>query len=153
MGEQLEIYMRRFPKVKIIRSPIRHGLIESRMVGVANAKGPVIFFLDSHVEVMYGWLEPVLDRFKYQKELMVTIFFQGLEKTSLEYNLWHEDNPRFFGGFRWSLDFYFVKIEDYEKDDPKPMYDPKPVPTVFGSMHAIWKDFFIHIGMYDPGWS
>lgn len=152
MKEKLEIYLKRFPKVKIIRSPVRHGIMESRMIGVLNAKAPVIFFLDSHVEVMYGWLEPVLDRFKYHQELLVTSSHQSLDQTSLDNALRHNYDPIYFGGFRWNLDFSGVKIKEYEKDNPLPVYDPKPVPTVFGSMHAIWKDFFIKIGMYDAGW-
>lgn len=34
-------------------------------------------------------------------------------------------------------------------DSPTSTYDPKPVPTIFGSMHAIRKDYFIEIGQYE----
>lgn len=151
MHEALEKYMKRFPKVKILRSYLRHGLIETRMLGTANAKGPIIVFLDSHVEVSYGWLEPVLDRFKYRRELLVTMWHLGLEKDTLKYNNYEEKNPRWVGGFRWSLDFMCISIQKYEGDNPTPLYEPKQSPTVWGSMHAIRKDYFVEIGMYDPG--
>lgn len=143
--------MRRFSKVRILRSPVRHGLIEARMFGVGNAKGPIILFLDSHVEVMYGFLEPVLDRFVYERKLLVSMWHLTLDKNNLEFDFWHNPEPVNFGGFRWNLDFAFLNIKEYEGVNPTPMYDPKPVPTVFGSMHAIRKDYFIEIGQYDSG--
>lgn len=151
MKEKLENYLKRFPKVKIIRSPVRHGLIEARMLGVGNAKGPIILFLDSHVEVMYGFLEPVLDRFKYKRELLVSMWHLTLDKDTLEFDVWHDVEPVNFGGFHWNLDFTFLNIKEYEGAHATPTFDPKPVSTVFGSMHAIRKDYFIEIGMYDPG--
>jgi polypeptide N-acetylgalactosaminyltransferase len=46
--------------VHIIRSKERIGLIKARMLGVRRAKGEVITFLDSHMEVFPGWLPPLL---------------------------------------------------------------------------------------------
>lgn len=151
LHEQLTNYMKRFPKVKIIRSPVRHGLIEARMLGVVNAIGTVIVFLDSHVEVMYGWLEPVLDRFTYQRELLVTMWYLQLDEDNLKFDLYDDQGPWWVGGFHWTMDFDFVSIKEYEGDHPTPRYDPKPSPTVFGSMHAIRKDYFMELGMYDSG--
>ena len=50
----LETYMRSYPKVRIVRSTERVGLIRARLMGVAAAKGPVLTFLDSHVEASPG---------------------------------------------------------------------------------------------------
>lgn len=121
------------------------------MLGVVNAKGPVIVLLDSHVEVSPGWLEPVLDRFKYQNELLVTMWHLRLDKDTLKFNKDDEVEPHNFAGFRWNMDFSWVNIKEYEGNNPTPLWDPKPVPTIFGSMHAIRKDFFIKIGLLDPG--
>lgn len=121
------------------------------MLGVSNAKGPVIVFLDSHVEVMHGWLEPVLDRFKYQNELLVTMWHLTLDSASLKFDYYDEKKPVWIGGFYWNMDFRFINIKVYEGDHPTPLYDPKSAPTIFGSMHAIRKDYFIKLGMYDKG--
>lgn len=151
MKEKLDKHFKRYPKVKILRSPIRQGIPMTRMYGVVNAVGPVLVFLDSHVEVMHGWLEPVLDRFKYQNELLVTMWHLTLDKNTLKYDAYEEKEPIWVGGFSWNMDFSFVNLKFYEGDHPTPLYDPKQTPTIYGSMHAIRKDYFIALGMFDKG--
>lgn len=56
----LEEYMVRMPKVRILRTKKREGLIRTRLLGAAAAKGEVITFLDSHCEANINWLPPLL---------------------------------------------------------------------------------------------
>lgn len=56
----LEEYMVRFPKVRILRTKKREGLIRTRLLGAGLAKGEVITFLDSHCEANVNWLPPLL---------------------------------------------------------------------------------------------
>uniref|UniRef100_A0A665TEW6 Polypeptide N-acetylgalactosaminyltransferase 10 n=1 Tax=Echeneis naucrates TaxID=173247 RepID=A0A665TEW6_ECHNA len=56
----LEEYMARMPKVQILRTKKREGLIRTRLLGAAAAKGEVITFLDSHCEANVNWLPPLL---------------------------------------------------------------------------------------------
>ena len=62
LQEKLEIYIKKFPKIRLIRSHRRQGIISSRILGARNAVGPVLIYVDSHVEVTPGWLEPILAR-------------------------------------------------------------------------------------------
>lgn len=51
---QLEDYIRDYPKVKVVRTKQREGLIRARLLGFSNAKGDVVTFLDSHCECTIG---------------------------------------------------------------------------------------------------
>ena len=48
--------------VKIIRLTQRSGLIVAKQTGCYSAKGEIVVFLDSHCEVMDGWLPPLVHR-------------------------------------------------------------------------------------------
>lgn len=52
--------MVRLPKVRILRTKKREGLIRTRLLGAGLAKGEVITFLDSHCEANVNWLPPLL---------------------------------------------------------------------------------------------
>ena len=52
-----EKYM--FP-TRLYRMPTRSGLIRGRLKGSDMAETPVIIFLDAHIEVSHGWIEPLL---------------------------------------------------------------------------------------------
>ena len=50
LKEQVDL----LPKVSLIRSPTRIGLIKARMMGAVNSQGPALIFMDSHMEVTTG---------------------------------------------------------------------------------------------------
>ena len=54
LKDQLEQYMQRFPKVRIVRASVRVGLIKARMMGARAATGKILTFLDSHIEATTG---------------------------------------------------------------------------------------------------
>lgn len=42
LKKPLEDFIRPYPKIKLVRSPIRVGLIKARMIGCVNAEGPAL---------------------------------------------------------------------------------------------------------------
>lgn len=73
----LEEYMMRMPKVRILRTKKREGLIRTRLLGAGAAKGEVITFLDSHCEANVNWLPPLLGEEQTHSSALHS-FTQGL---------------------------------------------------------------------------
>jgi glycosyltransferase involved in cell wall biosynthesis len=55
LKKPLEDAISAYKKVKLIRLPVRVGLIKARMFGCVNAHGPALVFMDAHTEVTLGW--------------------------------------------------------------------------------------------------
>jgi len=76
----LDAYIKQLPvRCKIVHLKERSGLIRARLKGAELAAGPVLTFLDAHIEVVAGWLEPLLDRVKADKwvSFILLIFQKG----------------------------------------------------------------------------
>lgn len=121
------------------------------MLGAVNSIGPVMVYLDSHVEVTPGWLEPILDRFTLNMNILVFPQISSIDAKTLKVWL-NNKEPGAMGGFDWNMDFKWIDVKWYENGVGKktPMWDPKPSPAIIGATHAMSKSFFKQLGMYDP---
>ncbi|XP_071084723.1 polypeptide N-acetylgalactosaminyltransferase 5-like [Haliotis cracherodii] len=146
----LKKYMSKLGKVKIVRHKDHQGLIRARLSGYEVASGPVLVFLDSHIECFPGWLEPLLNRIKENPR---NVLFPQIDVISSDnFGTGISQMLEQFGVFRWRmLHFNWGSINDERKSKLKTPADPVRSPTMPGGLFAIDKQWFTTLGTYDPG--
>ncbi|KAK9878450.1 hypothetical protein WA026_022090 [Henosepilachna vigintioctopunctata] len=132
-------------KVKLHRTHKREGLIRARIYGSRLAKGEVLLFLDSHIEVNKRWIEPLLARIEENKKNVAMPVIDIINADTFVYS----PSPLVRGGFTWGLHFKWdnlpkgtlVKKEDFVK--------PIKSPTMAGGLFAMNREYFKELGEYD----
>ncbi|XP_069717927.1 polypeptide N-acetylgalactosaminyltransferase 5 [Phaenicophaeus curvirostris] len=149
LKEELDKYMSRFPKVKILHLKERHGLIRARLAGAEIAKGTVLTFLDSHVECNVGWLEPLLERVRLNRTKVACPVIEVISDKDMSYMT--VDNFQ-RGIFTWPMNFGWKQIpqEVIKKNNIKET-DIIRCPVMAGGLFSIDKKYFFELGTYDPG--
>jgi len=148
--DDLDVYMAQFPKVKIVRSPERVGLIRARLLGARHVTAPVITYLDSHCECTEGWLEPLLDRIARNKTNVVCPVIDVIDDDTLEYH-YRDSGGVNVGGFDWNLQFNWHAVPDHEKKRHSHSAEAVRSPTMAGGLFSIDREFFEKLGTYDSG--
>jgi polypeptide N-acetylgalactosaminyltransferase len=144
--KRLHEILSNLPKVRIIKSHRRLGLMQARVLGCVNAKGPVLIVMDSHVEVGVGWLPPLLDPIAKNPKTVTLPGIERLQPQTLEYDRVIFDQYNWVGGFNWKLMYTWTEF-------PRPNRSETPMrsPTMLGAAFAIRKDYFEYLGYYDTG--
>lgn len=142
--------MAQFPKVKILRAPTRGGLIKARIMGTMIAKGPVLTFLDSHIECAPGWLEPMLARIAENPTNVVCPVIVSIDPQTFKFHYLMDARHIQIGGFSWRMIFNWHPIPEKEQNRKKHPSEPTRTPTMAGGLFSIDKAFFEKLGMYDP---
>uniref|UniRef100_A0A915PRL1 Polypeptide N-acetylgalactosaminyltransferase n=1 Tax=Setaria digitata TaxID=48799 RepID=A0A915PRL1_9BILA len=150
LRKPLDLYIKRFSlPFHLIHLPERSGLIRARLHGAKLAKGKVLLFLDAHVEVTEGWLEPLLDRVSADRKRVVAPIIDVISDENFEYITASDVT---WGGFNWHLNFrwYPVPMREMERRNHDRSV-PLQTPTIAGGLFAIDRQFFYDIGSYDEG--
>ena len=85
LKSKLDDYLEQFPKIKIIRLKTRHGLIRARLEGIKVCQGDILVFLDSHVEVIDGWLEGLINPIISDPHLITCPIIDAIDPDTFEY--------------------------------------------------------------------
>ncbi|CAH8465027.1 unnamed protein product [Schistosoma turkestanicum] len=136
--------------VKIVRTKQREGLIRARMIGAEHSTGKVLVFLDSHIECTTGWLEPLLDRIAFNSTIVVVPVISTISDKTLKFHIPSASSVQ-VGGFDWSLTFRWHQQTERDRNRPGAPYSPVRSPTMAGGLFAISREYFDHLGRYDPG--
>ncbi|XP_022237752.1 putative polypeptide N-acetylgalactosaminyltransferase 9 [Limulus polyphemus] len=147
---QLDDYVTRLPKVRVVRARRREGLIRARLLGASVATATVLTYLDSHCECTEGWLEPLLDRIAQNSTTVVCPVIDVINDDTFEYHF-RDSSSLNVGGFDWNLQFNWHGIPDREKKRRKHQWDPVWSPAMAGGLFAIDRTFFETLGTYDSG--
>lgn len=150
LKKPLEKYFEKNKKVKIVRAKKREGLIRARLLGAEAALGPILTFLDSHVEATTGWLEPLLSRITEDATTVVCPVIDVIDDDTLEYH-YSDSKGTSVGGFDWNLQFTWHAIPESERKRRKNSAEPVASPTMAGGLFSIDKEFFERLGSYDDG--
>ncbi|XP_042286068.1 polypeptide N-acetylgalactosaminyltransferase 10-like [Thunnus maccoyii] len=143
----LEEYMMRMPKVRILRTKKREGLIRTRLLGAAAAKGEVITFLDSHCEANVNWLPPLLDRIAQNRKTIVCPMIDVINHDNFGYDTQAGDAMR--GAFDWEMYYKRIPIPpELQRDGAS---EPFESPVMAGGLFAVDRKWFWELGGYDTG--
>lgn len=72
------------------------------MMGAVNAEGPALIFMDSHIEVTFGWLEPLLDRLAFNRNITAISVMDTIDMHTMEFRYSDDPNRVSITGFDWS---------------------------------------------------
>lgn len=151
LGDELEQIVATMPRVRLIRTKQREGLVRARLLGAEVALGEVLTFLDCHVECNDGWLEPLLKRIADKDSvvavpIIATVSWQDFAFHHSSYSI----EPQ-IGGFDWRMTFQWHSIPAAVKALRSADTDPVPTPTMAGGLFAVSRQYFRSIGAYDTG--
>ncbi|KAL8613350.1 hypothetical protein ACOMHN_052589 [Nucella lapillus] len=136
------------PKVRLIESKERLGLIRARMLGAKHATGDVLVFLDSHIEVNVFWLQPLLVRIQSHRQAVVVPFVDSIDAETFVYAA----APLVRGGFTWSMMHNWDPLPSgHEMHEKFMSAEPIVSPTMPGGLFAMDREYFFQLGEYDEG--
>lgn len=148
LKDEVEMYLKnQSAKVHWHQTERREGLIRARMFGARKATGKVLVFLDSHCEVNYHWLDPLLDRIAESRSNVVCPIIDIINTDTFAYSA----SPLVRGGFNWGLHFKWDSLPHGTFVTKRDFIKPIMSPTMAGGLFAIDRDYFTELGEYDPG--
>ncbi len=148
LKSRLDIHVSTLPKVRLIRSKERLGLIRARMLGASNVRGEVVIVLDSHCEVNTGWLPPLLEPITLDEHVVTCPIIDSIDHNTFAYRAM---GSYIRGTFNWRFDYKEREITAEQRRTRRDMTQEVWSPVMAGGLFAIRKSFFVKLGQYDPG--
>lgn len=90
----------------MVRTGSRVGLIRARLIGARAASGPVLVFLDAHVEASPGWAVPLLAELAGDRSRVALPVIDTISDRHFGYAPQPDDHER--GGMDWKMMHFWV---------------------------------------------
>lgn len=153
---ELEELKKVSPKIKILTNEHREGVARCRMRGARVARGDVLVFVDSHVEMLSStWLQHLLVPISENPR---TLAAQTLDIISdLDWTYGTGSGDLLFGVITDEFWFGYQRSRFGGSEDKGPEREapgrrlPYETPFAAGSLFAIRRDEFFRLGGYDEG--
>ncbi|XP_041564023.1 polypeptide N-acetylgalactosaminyltransferase 8 isoform X2 [Drosophila elegans] len=130
--------------VKHHRISTQVGLMQARVFGANRALADVLVFLDAHVEVTHGWLEPLLAPILKDNRTCTTPIIDTIDYENFAYRRGKPSR----GFFNWQFDYIQLPLL---KEEAVAMPAPHKNPIMNGGLFAIGRQWFADLGGYDKG--
>ncbi|PAA77692.1 hypothetical protein BOX15_Mlig026123g8 [Macrostomum lignano] len=127
-------------KIRYQIAPMKLGLIRARNYAAKLATGRVLIFLDSHIEVNVGWLQPLLHHLSIRSKSVALPLVDVIDEKTFEYSA----TPHVVGGFTWNLRFAWDPLPA-----SVPLDEPFHSPVMSGGLLAVRASTFHAFGAYD----
>ena len=72
--------------IQLVRNPVRMHSIVSKNVGAKHATGDALVFLEGHMELTPGWIEPMLHHIKLNTKSVAIPTLDFIDYTTLDFN-------------------------------------------------------------------
>ncbi|XP_017053552.1 polypeptide N-acetylgalactosaminyltransferase 8 [Drosophila ficusphila] len=130
--------------VKHRRITTQVGLMQARVAGAQLALADVLVFLDSHVEVTHGWLEPLIAPILKNNRTCTTPIIDTIDYENFAYRRGKPSR----GFFNWEMNYIQLPLL---KKEAVAMPAPHQNPIMNGGLFAIGRQWFAKLGGYDKG--
>ncbi|KAL4233838.1 Polypeptide N-acetylgalactosaminyltransferase 4 [Mactra antiquata] len=147
---KLDYHVDRLSMVEVIRMNESVGLMTARQTGIDRSKAEYFITMDCHIEVVTGWLEPLLHRLKENPKACLLPNVGIIKRDNFGVDMTSRWTFNKFPMFAFNLDeahsFYWNDfLEGRDRS--------KPIPTGInqGMAIAMKKSWFLQLGGFDTG--
>ncbi|XP_060562082.1 polypeptide N-acetylgalactosaminyltransferase 4-like [Ruditapes philippinarum] len=143
----LDIYLENMEKVRVIRLRKSVGLMMARQAGINSIDAEYFVCLDCHMEVLPGWIEPLLSRLLEEPKALLCSNVGSIDR--LTFKLHHAELPQiryFFPFLIFNLDASTGKYKQSFVESRTNDTEPFPFGIIQGMMVVMRKSWFMQLG-------
>ncbi|XP_045172732.1 polypeptide N-acetylgalactosaminyltransferase 5-like [Mercenaria mercenaria] len=148
----LDVHLANLPKVRVLRLRKSVGLMMARQAGINSLDAEYFVCLDCHMEVLPGWIEPLLSRLLEEPKALLCSNVGSIDRHT--FKLHHAEIWQIlyiFPFLLFNLDTTSAKYKKSFVDSRGSDADPFPFGIIQGMMIVMRKSWFQQLGGFDPG--